>query len=505
MKVLFFYTPHYRLNFISKIQLEIILTHLKAGDTVHFVSCGPNDFRKCVTNPFGKKYYCYTCRRMQDKIMRIASEYGKVVVHNYSKKTEKIIVPNFENIEALKCFKYKNIGIGIGVASWLISLLRDHGFDTVKNISKITDGIVRSQRVIDTIETLSYEIKPDLVYTFNGRMCEYAAVVQWCRLNSQPFKVYEFTSRRDSYHLVNDTIPHDVDYEANDIERTWNNSNVPLSKKMMLGSQFFENTRSGLSLLEESFITAQKEGLIPSIKDNTEIITFYNASIDEYAAVPGWDKYIYIYNDEIDAISQICAHYKDDKSKQFILRIHPNLKFLDNTQTRNLKKLDNIPNLIVVPSTSKVSSYALLDISNKIITFGSTVGIEATYFGKISILLGLCFYRDLDASYAPKDKHELFSLISNKDLAVKEQVNAIKYGYWWLSFGEKFVHYDQTYSSSRLDLTKYEKIYVIVNKIFSFEILIRSINLFKLSTYNKFKYKSFRQSLIKEFIPWDKK
>lgn len=506
MNILFFHTPHQRLNLISQIELEIMLNHLQQGDTVHVVRCAHGQtLRRCVTNSQGRKYYCYACTKTQDKIYQIARKHGNLVLHDYAHKQPTDDFPGFDTITSLQSYRYKGVNVGSGATSVIISLLRDHGFDPTKKRAMVVDELALMRQVVDTLDVLSAQLNPGMTYVFNGRMSQYAAVVQWCRTHEQPFRVYEFTSRREQYHIVHNTIPHDVDYEAADIETHWNNPQVSLEEKTTIGSEFYENTRRGIAMLEESFVTAQKTGKVPPLDFQKEIITFFNSSIDEYASVPGWEQYIYLFEDETDAIVQICTHYQNDPTKQFVLRVHPNLKYLDNTQTRNLKRLDGLKNLIIVPPTSPVSSYTLLDRSDKVITFGSTLGIEATYFGKASILLGLCFFRDLDAAYIPTDQAELYRWLDDRSLPAKPQVNAVKYGYWWMSIGEGFVHRQHTYRLEELELTRAEKVGVVLRKLCSTEIPQRIYKLFSPKTYSKLKDKRFRQALVKEFMPWNKR
>ena len=79
----------------------------------------------------------------------------------------------------------------------------------------------------------------------------------------------------------------------------------------------------------------------------------------------------------------------------------------------------------------------------KIITFGSSTGIESTYWGKISILLGKSFYYNLDVAYKPMSHDETVLMISS-DLSRKNRVETLKYGYYFKTFGEKFKFYKPT-------------------------------------------------------------
>ena len=98
----------------------------------------------------------------------------------------------------------------------------------------------------------------------------------------------------------------------------------------------------------------------------------------------------------------------------FVLRVHPNLKFLKNTQNENIKKLVNNSNLIIIYPEEKLSSYELIRLSETIITFGSTIGIESTYMGKKSILIG---DQESDMLLAKKSKIKNRILVS-KDVNI---------------------------------------------------------------------------------------
>ena len=59
------------------------------------------------------------------------------------------------------------------------------------------------------------------------------------------------------------------------------------------------------------------------------------------------------------------------------------------------------------------------------------MGVEATFWGKPSILLGRSLYENLNACYTPKNVDELISLIE-KDIPAKDRLGAIKYAYYLL-------------------------------------------------------------------------
>ena len=114
------------------------------------------------------------------------------------------------------------------------------------------------------------------------------------------------------------------------------------------------------------------------------------------------------------------------------MRVDPNLKNLPYHYHQGLYKL-SYPNLSIIPADSDISTYSILDAADKVIVFGSTMGIESCYWGKPTINLAYALYENMDVTYYPKTKEELFDLIDSKDLQPKNSNNALLYGLYYMS------------------------------------------------------------------------
>jgi hypothetical protein len=80
--------------------------------------------------------------------------------------------------------------------------------------------------------------------------------------------------------------------------------------------------------------------------------------------------------------------------------------------------------------------------SPKIITFGSTLGIEATFWGKPSINLGKSLYMNMDVTYNCKSHDETMNYIFNENLKpLFVNDNVYKYGFYILNYGEQYKYY----------------------------------------------------------------
>ena len=82
-----------------------------------------------------------------------------------------------------------------------------------------------------------------------------------------------------------------------------------------------------------------------------------------------------------------------------------------------------------------------MDACEKVISFGSTMGIESVYWGKPSILAGRSIYEDLGGCYIPNDHEELIDLI-NDQLNPLSNLGALKYGYFQSLAGIPYIYYN---------------------------------------------------------------
>ncbi|MEM4235387.1 MAG: hypothetical protein QXU75_09635, partial [Candidatus Methanomethylicaceae archaeon] len=126
-----------------------------------------------------------------------------------------------------------------------------------------------------------------------------------------------------------------------------------------------------------------------------------------------------------------------DHNIHFYVRCHPNM--LDS-QASIFQSLENDFVTVIKPK-DKVSTYTLLQNCAAVLTFGSTVGIEAVYYGVPSILIaGKAMYEKLGGTYQPKSHEELVSMLMS-DLLPMDKTPAYKYGYYMKTYGILYKHY----------------------------------------------------------------
>lgn len=426
--------------------LDIAAKHIDAGDEVFIIQCS-GELSTCEPNPTHKKSICKQCISSCKKgldILDIPEDHRLEI----KIPTNVIFHLNpFSDINELKQYKYQHADIGMGVTSSLISMIREPQPDLKLFEKYIQKSLIMSVGVYNTIEHNLKTINPNIFYLFNGRFAPLRPALR----AAQHANVKTYTHERNAnnmneYWLCEDTYLHDLEYQKQQIEKCWNTNNSKIAKntkevKKQIAIEWFIKQKTKKDTGWYSFTKTQKKNLLPKyINTEKYNIIIFGSSDDEYAGIQGHENPLY--KNETEGIKQILdSNIYDDTT--IYLKIHPNLNGINNSQTKEIDKIiTDYPYITVIPSDSNIDSYALLHAADKIITFGSTMGIEAVYSGIPSILVGRSFFEHLGC-FVPKSHKELIDMINDKNLKLSpEQIsNSYKYGYWQSRLGTPFKYY----------------------------------------------------------------
>jgi hypothetical protein len=383
--------------------------------------------------------------------------------------------PNFKSIEELKLFKYDGESIGYGVVSSLSSTFKDHRFDVVKYSKEIKRELNTTIQIYQTLKLELLEYKPDLVYIFNGRLATHLPAKLLCKRFGVNFVCYEVSKRINSYRLVNNKSVHEVisDEIVQRIRAQWT------EEKQESAKAFFLNKIDGKDFDKfPSFTKSQKyDGLPANFEKDKKNIVIFNSTIDEYASIEGFENTIYE-PDETAGIDKILDSFKSDTQYKFYLRVHPNMsnRSLTMSQLVDIRSLGRKhKNLHIIWPHEHVSSYALMRACEKVITFGSTTGVEATYWGTPSILGNYAAYENFGCVYIPKTHGELVELLRS-DLTPLPALYALQYVYYWvIEDGVPFKHFKEERFVNGLSIGKFDGLEVKPDRL---SILVYNVNNF---------------------------
>ena len=94
-----------------------------------------------------------------------------------------------------------------------------------------------------------------------------------------------------------------------------------------------------------------------------------------------------------------------------------------------------------VDSDSSISSYGLLMQAESVVTVGSTIGVEAAFWGKKSILIGRAFHENMGMTLNPENRVQLREMLEielNQNEISKRRSRALDYAVFHELGGNKF-------------------------------------------------------------------
>lgn len=440
MKVLVFepcslWTPHLETS------LELAERHLQQGDDVIMLECRAS-VPACYANPEHRHADCLVCMDRRARGLNLLSR--RIVCERFDCLTDAdrrdlaSLPRDFPDLEAVKAFRVGDLDIGYAALSSLISILRDPR-PSLQEHRELLIGLIQACYISYlSMRNQLQKYAPDRVYMFNGRFALLRGAFRACREAGIDCFLHERGSRLTRYTLFENTLPHDIANIHRRIAATW--EATPPDERETLAARFYEARAGGQILSWRSFIDRQEQGTLPpDWDDDRNNVVIFNSSEDEFAAIG--DEYSNpLYPDQTSGIAAIARDLGNSVDCRLYLRMHPNLVGIDNDSVRPLLELPQA-RIQVIPPDSPISSYTLMQRASKIITFGSTTGIEAAYWGRPSILAGRSFYEDLGSVYRPTSHAELIDLV-RQTLPALPRLGAVQFGLYMYTFGEEF-HYFQ--------------------------------------------------------------
>ena len=425
--------PHYG------VLLEEAEALYQEGHDVYFAYC--DGFSRCCSaNMEGSRLFCTLCRFCAKRWAKKYLSDGIKVIPLRHPGTSVHVEWQYSTAGDIKKIKYKGVSIGYAVMSTYTSTTRDPEPDfSKKSIRKYFDfALNNAASWVEAHISLLEKTQVDAVSIFNGRFVEPRPLVDMALASQKPLRVNEViggprTGEPFSRIIYHNHLPHSIPYNTELLHKVWNFPNESMEEKERKGKEFFERRRKGIPAGDRVYITKQKKGLLPdNWNEYKRNIVIFNSSEDEFSAVgKEFDDYAF-FDSQFEGIETILSKFTSEEY-HFYLRVHPNLqriKFKYHTALYDLPR--KYKNLTVIPASAPCSTYDLLDAAEKVIVFGSTMGAEAVYWGKPTILLAGAFYYMLDICYIPKNVDELCAFITER-LKPKNSFGAVQYGYYLLN------------------------------------------------------------------------
>jgi len=422
----FSFTPHLETSG------EICIIESLAGSSVGFVFIYIDNPDDATCSPllalFGRQK-----RKKVDKLQRLLSAHGVKQIaqprlsNSARRDAAKFATNRLTTMEDLKNMSYKGAALGIGAASSLISFTGDEEPDVRAHSDLINRYLRASALVFESACLLMRQYEPKSVLVFNGRLACARAVVEAAQQFQISCLLHERGATFQRYEIFDSEINH-MPYMRQRIRHAWG---LAGTDREALGRSFFDRRRNGDGIGWTSFIGDQERGFIPPRGANRRLV-YFSSNNDEYATAS--EMAHTLFKSQRHAVCFLVEWVGQQTNVELVIRVHP------GAQTRSLRErewwdsLDGA-NVKLIPSASKTDSYALAESADTVLTYNSSIGVEASFFGKPVILLGDTDYRGFGCAYEPETIEDLEALLARTTLPPKPPENALPFGHYYLTFG----------------------------------------------------------------------
>ena len=422
--------------------LEIAQQYLDLGWHVTLLRC-PGSLAACDIKHQGtSKRACWECKVGQRRASRMLN--GSVHRIDLPKMSGAMNMHGpetpFSTLEQLLEFKVDNFEVGEAVYSslasewWTNSIEVD--FESPLIQEDIRNACSASLFVYFEVKLMLEREHFDEAVVFNGRIAPMRAFLRACEAVGVTYWVHERGSSFGRFSRTRNAMPHERKSIAASIRDSC--AGISYSERAAIAESFYNDRRQGSIYNWRSFTDSQMRDFLPKgLAFGTPVISLFLSTQSEMVGLGDeWRTGLYLSQQE--GVQQIVS-LVINAAQEFILviRAHPN-------QT-NLPELQGIrefcerhEGIIFVEPDSPVDSYALVARSMRIITFASTIGAEASYWGKPVISAAPAAYTGFGVVYEPNTHAELAALLLQPDLQPLAPGGAVDYGYWHSSFGEPF-------------------------------------------------------------------
>jgi hypothetical protein len=433
------YAPHF------ETQLELLQEHGDAGDGLTMLCCNGDALQHCDANQFHSRLLCKMCVARRKYGLKVLGHPVRQIdladlfrQAGQARAFEGRVQTGFDSVAAMRGYRFEGFDAGEAVLSSFISAVENPEPEPARYPDYIHRAMLGAVGLYEATRQFLDTTPCDLFYLFNGRGATGRGVLRACQQKPVPFYTHERGSTVASYLLTPNTMPHDLNYQQEAIERDWARAASP--EREQIGEDFYRQREKGIiAFTDINFLIAQKKNALPEgWGEASERIAIFTSTESEFAALSDFYQNP-IYESQTDGMIRIIDSLAAaDFKGRLAIRFHPNSQRESKAMMRELERKLR-PFVSICPPRGETDTYALMRTATKVITFGSTAGIETTFWGLPSILLGRAAYEKLDATYNPASHAEVTDLLS-RPLPPKDKLGALKYGYYTLTYGQPYKH-----------------------------------------------------------------
>lgn len=375
--------------------------------------------RGCVANPLSLAATCNHCRRIRtDAVSRLAQGTETISLDALYARAPQVRLDEAEQQELSACVE----------STILTFYRRDAARSSRRSLrSVVFEALFRRYHrhtlfVHAATRALLSSGSVDRIEFFNGRIVPTRGAMIAARHAGRDFGVIEVSGQDRKLTVASNSSVHDLAFKRAELAQFIDSGAADRQR----GVAFYEYRRNGLETNDRSFTRHQQQGLLGPA--GRPVVAIFTSSADELkVSGPQW--FTEASREPVHFITALADLLANEF--EVIVRMHPNQQG-DKTGAAAAMQaaLAKSPRIRLVPPRSKVSTYELIDAAAAVITFGSTVGLEATYWGKPSILAGRAVWDEAGVAYTAETANEVAGLLRGK-LSPRSKEIAIQVGAYY--------------------------------------------------------------------------
>jgi hypothetical protein len=373
-----------------------------AGAEVRFISCdgafGVCDVHRCNINP-RHALACQVCQSETTQVMNDLRIDWEGIGHYMDRSLRAKAKAHVDAIPDAELFQTTWDGQPVGEWARSSSLYHFRFYEPDWSNPKFVENtrlvVINAILAHEANQVLFDEFKPDVVILMNGRFYMHRAAIELAKQRGLRFITHERGRQDGNYRVIDGALVHDL----SDYRKLWDLwKDVPLSiEELSRVHHIFELRKLGKNINWVPFSPPPSdEGKVRAALrlDDRPIVTCFTSSDDELATMPEWSEGAFPRSlDWVPATVELARRRPD---LMVVIRAHPNLGRLGGNLAalRQLEVLakDLPENCRIVRPNDDVSSYTLADLTDAVVVYCSTMGMETGVAGKPVVTVAKGWY-----------------------------------------------------------------------------------------------------------------
>jgi hypothetical protein len=392
--------------------------HIENKREKHIIFMCDKALKSCSVNIFNRKSICNICTHKAEKGFK---EFNK-----RNPKSELIKITRsdlFKNSEMHNKFTEEiKKEILLGVHSTIGSQLRLENMDILdKKWRKVKEKMLESSYgLFSYFDSFLLSNKTNNFVIFNGRLSCGRPLIEISKKHNVNYHLFDAALNGKVPMYSTNEMFHSIEFEKRNSFITYLKW---FKQSRALAKQYFLSKVNRVPINDVAYTKNQVSGHIQDsvIELKKPLISIFVSSDDEYRFIGSdWSQYKIL--DQIDSIRELVNSKISDKY-DFVVKMHPNQKNIHKSTMDRYKLLSKEVTLLYPESYT--DSYALINRSEIVVNFCSSIALEANYMRKPVVQIGPSSFMKLSIANIVFTTDEAIDMIYNNKYKVMPKRGSI--------------------------------------------------------------------------------